>query len=84
MLSETDATIEECVLTRHAVHTFQLLDIFSGTVIQARLLTQLLDDAKAVKSKLLPILRQSVFIGCISTDELSRVLAPLDPSVQLK
>ncbi len=50
---------------------------------QVHILRALLDDTEDAGIHVLPILRQSIFIGCVSTRGFREALAPLDDHLQV-
>ena len=81
ILKTSDTKIEDCLEAPNS--QTPAVNLISEFVTQVHILRTLLDDTEAAGTHALPILKQTTFIGCVSTRGFREILAPLDDYLQV-
>jgi chloride channel 3/4/5 len=81
ILKTSDTKIEDCLEAPNS--QTPAVNLISEFVTQVHILRTLLDDTEAAGIHALPVLKQTTFIGCVSTSGLREILAPLDDYLQV-
>jgi chloride channel 3/4/5 len=81
ILKTSDTKIEDCLEAPNS--PTPAVNLIPECVTQVHILRTLLNDTEAAGIHALPILKQTTFIGCVSTPGFREILAPLDDCVQV-